>query len=158
VAVRSFLKVPDIPGPSEIANHKGEIEVLAFSWGVSQSGFKSGDPGGSGMADFEDLLLVARTSEASPHLWQACASGKRFPTTVLTCRRGGREPVDFLKVTLTDVSVSSYELDASDGEPPLDQFTLVYTKIETEFTPVDKSGKPKPSVKAGWDVRRNRQA
>jgi len=158
MAVRSFLKVPDIPGPSVVAQHKGEIEVLGYSWGMSQSGSFVTGGSGAGKAEFEDLLLVARTSEASPLLWEACASGKHFPTAVLTSRRGGKQPLDFLKITLMDVVVTSYDLDAADEEPPLDQFTVGYAKIETEFTPVDKSGKPKPPVKSGWDIRRNTKA
>lgn len=159
MAVRSFLKVPDIPGPSEVAGHKGEIEALGYSWGMAQTGTMHGSGGGgAGKIEFEDLLIVARTSEASPLLWQACASGKHFPTVVLTSRRGGKQPLDFLKVTLTDVLVSSYELDVSDDAPPLDQFALGYAKVETEFTPVDKSGKARPAVKSGWDLKANRKA
>ncbi|MGH3042713.1 MAG: Hcp family type VI secretion system effector, partial [Gaiellaceae bacterium] len=79
MAVDYFLKVDGIPGESADSKHKGEIDVLAFSWGVSQSGSPvPGGGGGAGKADFEDLLVVARTSKASPLLWEACASGKHI--------------------------------------------------------------------------------
>ena len=69
-----FLKVDGIAGESTDAKHKDEIDVLAFSWGVSQTGgASSGGGGGTGKAVFDDLLVVARTSKASPHLWLACA-------------------------------------------------------------------------------------
>ena len=74
---------------------------------------------------------------------------------MLTCRRGGKASAEFLKITLEDVVVSSYELDGSDEEPPLDQVAFAYAKIETEYTPVDKTGKARPVVKIGWDIRRN---
>ena len=101
---------------------------------------------------FDDLLVVARTSKASPLLWLACASGTHIKTAVLTCRRSGKAPVEFLTITISDVVVSSYELDGSDEEPPLDQIGLAYAKIETEYTPVDPTGKAQPPVKAGWDL------
>jgi type VI secretion system secreted protein Hcp len=149
-----LLKVDGIAGESTDAKHKDEIDVLAFSWGVSQTGgAPSGGGGGAGKAVFDDLLVVARTSKASPHLWLACASGTHIKSAILTCRRRGKASVEFLTVTLTDVLVSSYEVDGSDEEPALDQFALSYGKIETKYTPVDKTGTPQPPVSTGWDLK-----
>jgi type VI secretion system secreted protein Hcp len=157
MAVDYFLKVDGIPGESTDAKHKGEIEALAFSWGVSQTGSSTpGGGGGAGKAIFEDLLVVARTSKASPKLWLACASGQHLKTAVLSCRRSsGKAQVDFLKITLSDVSISSYEIDGSDEELPLDQIALAFARIETEYVPVDAAGKAQPPVKAGWDLKKN---
>jgi type VI secretion system secreted protein Hcp len=159
MAVDYFLKVDGIPGESQDAKHKGEIDVLAFSWGVSQAkATASGGGGGAGKAVFDDLLVVAQTSKASPLLWLACASGKHVKSAVITCRRAGKSPVEFLKITLSDVVISSYELDGSDEEPPLDQIGLAYAKIETQYTPVDATGKSQPPVKAGWDLKAGKKA
>jgi type VI secretion system secreted protein Hcp len=158
MAVDYFLKLDGIPGESLDAKHKGEIDVLAFSWGVSAAkAAGSGGGGGAGKAVFDDLLVVAHTSKASPLLWQACASGKHLKSAVLTCRRAAKSPVEFLKITLSDVVIASYELDGSDEEPPLDQIGLAYAKIVTEYTPVDAAGKAQPPVKAGWDVKANKK-
>lgn len=153
-----FLKVDGIPGESADAKHKDEIDVLAFSWGVSKTGTPaSGGGGGAGKAVFDDLLLVARTSKASPHLWLACVKGTHIKSAVLTCRRGGKTSLEFLTITLTDVFVSSYEVDGSDEEPPLDQISLSYGKVETQYTPADKTGKPQPPIGTGWDVKRSKE-
>ncbi len=153
-----FLKVDGIPGESADAKHKDEIDVLAFSWGVSQAGAaSSGGGGASGKAAFDDLLVVARTSKASPNLWLACAEGKHIKSAVLTCRRGGKAPVEFLTIVLSDVVVSSYEVDGSDEEPPLDQISLSYAKVETHYTPADKTGKTQPPISAGWDLKANKK-
>jgi len=148
-----FLKVDGIPGESADAKHKDEIDVLAFSWGVSQTGTaSSGSGAGSGKAVFDDLLVVARASKASPLLWLACASGQHIKSAVLTCRRSSKSALEFLTITLSDVVVGSYEVDSSDDGPPLDQIGLAYAKIETQYTPVDPTGKPQAPVKAGWDL------
>jgi len=153
-----FLKVDGIPGESADAKHKGEIDVLAFSWGVGQAGTaSSGSGGGSGKAVFDDLLVVARTSKASPQLWLACASGTHIKSAVLTCRRRGKAPVEFLTIVLSDVVVSSYEVDGSDEEPPLDQIAFSYAKVETHYMPADKTGKTQPPVSAGWDLKANKK-
>jgi type VI secretion system secreted protein Hcp len=157
MAVDYFLKIDGIPGESKDAKHKDEIEALAFSWGVSQSGSAApgGGGGGAGKAVFEDLLVVARTSKASPKLWLACASGQRIKSAVLTCRKPGKAPFEFLKITLTDVTITSYEIDGSDDELPLDQLALSFAKVETAYTPQDPTGKAQPPVKAGWDLKKN---
>ena len=148
-----FLKVDGMPGESVDAKHKGEIDVLAFSWGVSRTSDPAvGAGAGSGKAVFDDLLVVARTSMASPLLWLACAAGTHIKTAVLTCRRSGKTAVEFLTITMSDVVVASYELDSSDDGPPLDQIGLAYAKIETQYAPVDATGKAQAPVKAGWDL------
>jgi type VI secretion system secreted protein Hcp len=156
MAVDYFLKLDGVPGESVDAKHKGEIDVVAFSWGVSQAGSAApGGGGGAGKAIFDDLLVVARTSKASPKLWLACANGQHLKTAVLTCRKAGKTPVEFLKITLSDVTITSYEIDGSDEELPLDQVALGFAKVETVYTAVDATGKAQPPVKTGWDVKKN---
>ena len=38
MAVDMFIKIADIKGESGDSKHKGSIDVLAWSWGMSQSG------------------------------------------------------------------------------------------------------------------------
>ncbi|HSE81505.1 MAG TPA: type VI secretion system tube protein Hcp [Gaiellaceae bacterium] len=153
-----FLKVDGIPGESVDAKHKDEIDVLAFSWGVSQAGgTSSGGGGASGKAAFDDLLVVARMSKASPLLWLACASGTHIKTAVLTCRRRGKSAHEFLAITLSDAVVTSYELDSSDDGLPLDQIAFSPAKVETRYTPADKTGKTQPPISAGWDLKANKK-
>ena len=38
MAVDMFIKLGDIKGESQDKSHKDEIDVLAWSWGLSQSG------------------------------------------------------------------------------------------------------------------------
>ena len=156
MAVDYFLKLDGIPGESRDAKHKDEIDVLAFSWGVSQSGSSGpGGGGGAGKAVFEDLLVVARASKASPKLMLACASGQHIKTAVLTCRKAGKAPLEFLKITLSDAIISSYEIDGSDEELPLDQVALSFAKVEMAYTPQDPTGKAQPPVKAAWDLKKS---
>jgi type VI secretion system secreted protein Hcp len=159
MAVDYFLKLDGLPGESTDTKHKGEIDVLAFSWGVSQAGSSGRGVGVSaGKAIFEDLLVVARTSKASPKLWQACATGQHLKTAVLVCRKAGKAPLEFLKITLTDVTITSYEIDSSDEELPLDQVALAFAKVETEYVSVDTKGKAQPPVTTGWDLKKNARA
>jgi len=85
----------------------------------------------------QDFHFVMRVNKASPKLFLACANGARIKNALLTVRRSGGNPVEFLKWTLTDVAVASYQTAASvaSGEAPTDQVSLRFTKIEMEYTP-----------------------
>ena len=116
-AVDYFLKIDGISGESTDEAHKGEIEVESFSWGVSQTTTRLGSGAGAGRAVFQDLHFTTSVSKASPVLFQKCATGQHLKEAVLTCRKaGGEQREEFLKITLSDVLVSSYQ--AAGSAPP----------------------------------------
>ncbi len=70
MATDTFLKLGDVKGESTDDKHRDEIEVLAFSWGMSQPGSMSGGGGSAGKVTFQDLLSFAKTSarRQMPHV------------------------------------------------------------------------------------------
>ena len=55
MAVDVFLKLGDIGGESADSAHKGEIDVLSWSWGIAQTGTMSGGGvGGAGRGRWDD--------------------------------------------------------------------------------------------------------
>src|SRR5258705_5385585 len=111
MAFDAFLKLDGIEGESTDAAHKGEIEVLSFSWGVNQTGSLVGGGGsGAGKASFQDLHFNTIVSKASPRLFKACATGEHIKKASLSMRKaGGRQQQEFLKIELEEVLVSSYQ-------------------------------------------------
>jgi type VI secretion system secreted protein Hcp len=155
MAVDYFLKVDGIAGESTDAKHKNEIDVVGFNFGVSNASGPGpgGGGGGAGKSVFDSLVVLAPMSKASPLLWAACASGKHIKTVVLTGRRTAmKTQAEFLKVTLSDAIITSYQAEGADDDGPLDEVAFDYGKIEVAYTPVDSTGKAQPPVKAGWDV------
>ena len=51
--------------------------------------------------------------------------------------------------------ITSYEIDGTQEEPPVDQVGLAFAKIETAYSPVDATGKVLSPVKAVWDTKKN---
>src|SRR5262245_36624531 len=106
MAANYFAKfTPDVPGESTQAGFEGQIEILSFSWGVSQAGgFSYGGGGGVAQANVQDLSISFRQNKSSPKLMEACASGKHFDDVILTClRAAGDKAEKYLEITLTDV-------------------------------------------------------
>src|SRR5262245_44836400 len=110
VAQDWFLKIDGIDGESQDSAHKGEIEVLSWSWGVVHEGAPGpggGGGGASGKPSFQDFHFVAHISKASPKLFLSCATGVHHKDALLTGRRAGAKASEFLKYKLADVQVSS---------------------------------------------------
>jgi type VI secretion system secreted protein Hcp len=153
-----FLKIDGIAGESTDSKHKGEIDVESWSWGETQSGpAGGGGGGGAGKVQMQDLHVTAGMSKASPQLMLACASGQHAKSAVLTGRRAGKEALEFLTFSLSDVLVSSYQTGGTEAEPPVDAVSLKFSKIQIEYKQMEQGGKLGASTKAGWDVKQNKQ-
>src|SRR5215475_1142303 len=113
-----FAKIGDIKGESVDAKHKDEIEVLSFSWGVTNSGsIVPGGGGGAGKATFQDLTIVHNIDKASPLLLKACATGTHLKEATITHRKAGKGQQEFLIVKLNDIIITGVTHGGAAGQP-----------------------------------------
>jgi type VI secretion system secreted protein Hcp len=160
-AVDYFLKIDGIPGESNDAKHKGEIEVDSFSWGATNAGsHASGGGGGTGKVVFNDLHFTTHVNKSSPLLMLACASGQHIKKAVLTCRKAGGDQQEYYTVTLEDVMISSYQTGGHAGGDaiPTDQVSINFTSIKFEYKPQKADGSLDSAVNAGWNLKENKKA
>ncbi len=125
MAIDYFLKIDGISGESLDSKHKGEIDVESWSWGEANPTPPSGagGGGGAGKVQMQDFNFTTKFSKASPSLMLACASGKHLKSAVLTARKAGKEQLDFLTFSLSDVLVSAYQTGGVEGE-------VVHTEVD----------------------------
>lgn len=159
MAVDMFLKLDDIKGEAQDSKHKGEIDVLAWSWGLSQSGtFHTGGGGGAGKMNAQDLTVTKWVDLASPLLQLYTANGDHFKEAVLTVRKAGKNPLEYIKLTMKKVMVTSISTGGSGGEDRLTE-TVSLNFAQADFTYVeqkpDGTGGAKKSFK--WDIPANKQ-
>ena len=151
-AVDYFLKIDGIQGESRDDRHKDEIEIESFSWGETQSGtFAAGGGGGAGKVSAQDFHFTMPVNKASPALFLACAQGDHIKNAILTCRKAARE--EFMKVTMSDLLVSSFRIGGAGGLVPADQISLNFAKIEVEYKEQDATGKLVGSIKKWFDFK-----
>ena len=151
-----FLKLDGITGESADSKHKGEIEVLSFSFAESHIGPTGIGGGGAGKVEMSDFSFTARTSKASPQLFQHCASGKHIKQALLTVRKAGQSQQEYLKIKLNDVLVSAYALDGDVDEGQLhDAFSLNFVKLSYDYAPQKADGSLDAPVHGGWDTSKN---
>jgi type VI secretion system secreted protein Hcp len=155
VAVDYFLKFdPAIEGEATDSKHKGEIELLSWHLGVTNSSSGLHGPGsGTGKSVPADVSATKRTDKASARLQQAVALGDHFKTATLTLRKsGGGAQQEYLVYTFSDVYISSYNLGGSAGdELPIETLSFNYTKAVTEYKEQKADGSLGGSVKLGYD-------
>ena len=151
-----FLRIDGIPGESMDAKHKGEIPVHTFSWGESQTPAPvSGGGGGAGKVNIEDLHVTTPTSKAGPLLMLACASGQHIKAAVLSARRAGKQPGDFLTFSLSDVLISDYHIAGAAEQPPTDSVSLRFGRIEIEYKEQKADGTLGGDVKQKYSFSKN---
>jgi type VI secretion system secreted protein Hcp len=158
MATDFFLKIDGIEGESKDSKHANEIDILSFSWGATQGGTMSfGGGGGAGKVSMQDFHFTMNVNKATPKLMLACASGEHIKKAILTVRKAGKEQHEFLKVTFSDILVSSYQTSGSGGElVPMESLSLNYTKVEFEYKEQKPDGTLGGAVKAGWDTKANK--
>ena len=157
MAVDMFLKLDAIAGESIDKTHKGEIQVLAFSFGATQSGSTHiGGGGGSGKVNFQDISFTKYVDKSTPILLQMVANGKHFKEANLTVRKAGEHPLEYLKIKLNEILVSSYSSGGSGGEDRLtENVTLNFAKIDVTYTPQKADGTGDVAVVMNYDIPAN---
>jgi type VI secretion system secreted protein Hcp len=158
MATDMFFKINGVEGESPKKGHEKEIDVLAWSWGLSQTGtFHSGSGGGAGKANVQDLSFTKYVDKATTKLVNCCVSGDHFSEAVLTVRKaGGSDPLEYLKITLTNILVSSISTGGSGGEERLtENVSLNFQKFKIEYQTQKDDGTGEPAGNVGWDIAKN---
>lgn len=160
MAVDMFLKIDGIKGESKDHKHKDEIDIESYNWGATNVGTHgSGGGGGAGKVNMHDIQFTKLVDASSADLFLFCASGKHIPKAEFVARKAGDKPLEYLKVKLSDILISSIQHSGHGaGDLLQESLSLNYSKIEIEYTPQDEKGGGGAASKAGWDVKANKKA
>lgn len=154
MAIDNFLKLDGIEGEATHRDHRGEIELLSWSWGMSNEPASGGGGSRVGRAKAQPLLFVHRYDKASPALLRQAATGRHIATAVLSARRSGAGTRDFLRITLREVIVTSLQM-ADNGDGPIEQVALNFAEIAFDYTPQSARGTPGTPAQVKWNQRTN---
>jgi type VI secretion system secreted protein Hcp len=150
-----FLKIKDIPGESRDKTQKDAIEILSWSWGVSNAASDPSGTGGlgAGKASVQDLHVTFALNKACIKLMNACATGAHLPETTVLARRAGGEQEEYLNFKLERAIVSSYQEGASNGgdSVPTVQMSINFEQITMTYKPQKQGGKSEAPVVGSWD-------
>lgn len=161
MAVDMFLKIATIDGETvdkEMVKTKA-CDVLAWSWGISNSGTAHlGGGAGAGKANFQDISVTKYIDKASHALLLACATGEHFTEATLTVRKAGKTQVPYLKIKMTEVLVTSISTGGSGGEDRLtENLSLNFAKVEFKYQEQKPDGSLGDEMPMTYDIAANAQ-
>ena len=159
MAVDMFIKLKDIKGEAQDAKHKDEIDVLAWSWGLSQSGTTHmGSGSGGGKANFQDISFTKYVDKSTPDLMKACANGKHIEDATLVCRKAGEKPLEYITILMKDVIVSSVSAGGSGGEDRLtENITLNFANVDYKYVEQTAKGAEGAKPEFKWKIPENEE-
>jgi type VI secretion system secreted protein Hcp len=160
MAVDIFLKLDGIKGEAQDQKHKDEIDVLAWSWGMAQSGTTHmGSGSGSGKVSVQDLNITKYVDKSSPTLQLHCCNGKHIAKGLLTVRKAGDKPLEYIKIDLEDMIVTHVSMGGSGGEDRLtENVTMNFAKFKYVYTTQAKDGSAGPETEVKWHIAQNTSA
>lgn len=158
MAASIFARIGTIKGESTDAGHKDEIEVLSWSWGVSQTGTMAPRGGGGvGRASFHDFSFTHRVDKASPALMRACATGEHIKDATITVRKAGRGQQEYLVVKMTEVLVTSVAMSVSaEADSTAESVTLAFAKVDLAYLPQKPDGSLDVGIHFTYDLTANK--
>jgi type VI secretion system secreted protein Hcp len=75
-----------------------------------------------------DISVTKRIDISTPQLMVSCASGKHIVSGLITVRKAGEKPLEYLKIKLEDILISSVQMGGSGGGMPSDSVGLDFKK------------------------------
>lgn len=158
MALDMFLKIKDIKGEAQDDKHKDTIDVLAWSWGMSNSGTTHmGSGSGAGKVNVQDISITKYIDKSSPDLMKACCNGKHFETADLIVRKAGEKPVEYLTITMTDLIVTAVSTGGSGGEDRLtENVTLNFGAFKVKYIEQTAKGGEGAKPDMNWDIAANK--
>jgi len=134
-----------IKGESQDATHAGEIEVESWAWGM-QARASLGGGIATGKATILELKVVKRVDSASTALMSALRANELITKAVLTVRKAGTTPLEYLKVTIEHGRVTALAIESGDGATGtevVERLSFSFNKISVEYTAQGKDGQGK---------------
>ncbi len=157
MAVDMFIKLEGITGEARDSVHKGEVDILAWSWGMSNSGSAHvGGGAGAGKVNVQDLSFTKYVDLASTPLMLAVANGKHIKSATLVVRKAGENPLEYITIVMTECLVTSISTGGSGGEDRLtENVSLNFAKVEVTYKEQAATGKAGGKGEFKWNVVEN---
>jgi type VI secretion system secreted protein Hcp len=160
MAIDMFMRVDGVTGESKDSNHSGWTNINSFSWGASQPGDISNGGNGAGKVNFYDLHVNADIDKACTALLKYCANGKHLSKVELSICKAGGSQVEYSKITLEDVLVTSVQYTGTNADNSLVGMTYSFqsAKIKQQYWEQSSDGSKGAESSVGWNIKQNVEA
>ncbi|MGO9228795.1 MAG: Hcp family type VI secretion system effector [Bryobacteraceae bacterium] len=154
MAVNAYLYIDGVKGPS--AGKTDGIDILSFSWGVSQTSTygagASGKEAKAGRADFSNLTVMKVLDKTTALLCDHCASGDILKEVyILYDKPVGDKQDDYFRIYLKDALITSVQLSGS-NENPTESVSFAFQAVEVAYKPEKDDGSLDAAISKGYDL------
>ena len=116
-AQKMYLVIDGVTGESNDVAYQDAIEVLVWNWGASNSASThSGGSSGPVATNYEDLSITKWVDTSSPILLAKVATGSLINSAALIVVTEYPNPVEYFRLNLTNVLVTSLSTGGSVDE------------------------------------------
>lgn len=141
-----FLKVEGarsgtIKGEADDALRKGEIDVVAWSWGM-QAQTEMGGGGSLSKSSMRDFQVTKEVDSASTPLMAALRNNEAIKKATLTVRKAGKAPLDYFIVTMEGGRITAIDVESVGEVHPqlVERLSFSFQKISIEYVPQGPDG------------------
>jgi type VI secretion system secreted protein Hcp len=122
-----------IKGEAHAAEHGEEVELVGWSWGMeARTAMAAAGP--AGKATVKELRILKHTDKASAPMMQTLRNNDAIKKAVLTQRKSGKTPQDYLRITLQDGRLTHFDVQSGpDHIVPLEAWHLSFKRISVEY-------------------------
>lgn len=124
---------------------------------MDQSGTAhTGGGAGAGKVRIHDMTLTKYVDKSTPNLIRACCNGEHFNFAILLVRKAGKDPIDYFKVTMAPVMVTSVDTGGSSSDDRIvENVMLNFARMKVEYTPQKQDGTPDAILELIWNIEKN---
>jgi len=155
--VDMFLKLDGVEGESPDSAHKSEIQIDGFELNAV-SPRDSFTNQAAGAVRMSHLSIRAKIDKSTAKLFTKITKNEKIPSAILTCRKAGKEPFEYFKITLSDVlvvKVRAGDLEVGADVIPHCDFDLAYAKIEIQSKEQTSTGPTSGPVVFNFNLASN---
>ena len=130
MAYEFYLKLEGVSGESRDDKHKGEIEVLSWSWGLSFV-----QPG-RGTLKFTHVI-----DKSSPQLLTRACHGKSPGLGTLTATKMMKiRAIDYLKIKMNETLIESIDQQGEGLGAPKEEVVISFDGVAEDYTVIKRDG------------------
>jgi type VI secretion system secreted protein Hcp len=145
-----FLKVDTtrqglIKGEARDEEHKDQIDVMAWSWGMA-SKTSLGASGPASKATVNELHVTKHLDSASTALMSALRNNEEIKKAVLVCRKAGKNQHEFVKITIQKARLTALDVGSGPPDNPADlieRLSFSFQRVTVEYVPQGDDGRPR---------------
>jgi type VI secretion system secreted protein Hcp len=145
-AVSAFLEAEGFEGESTNAKFQKAIDVLSWSWGVT-------NPGGKPF--FTSFSIQKNLDRTSPKLMEYAGTAQVIPRAKLRVIKVGGDQQEFLRYCFAGVRVVSIQQSGTGGDSISESMSFSYEHIVQRYSQQDPDGSLRPPVFGGFDTVKN---